>query len=62
MNYPDHSMETGFAKQTYPTVFARFASSLIAHDEPIALPAQSSQLDYEGEPLGVTLISVEFSG
>ncbi|UKV71317.1 fumarylacetoacetate hydrolase family protein (plasmid) [Burkholderia vietnamiensis] len=55
-------METGFAKQTYPTVFARFASSLIAHDEPIALPAQSSQLDYEGEPLGVTLISVEFSG
>ncbi|ACA93574.1 MULTISPECIES: fumarylacetoacetate hydrolase family protein [Burkholderia cepacia complex] len=53
LNYLDHSMETGFAKQTYPTVFARFASSLIGHDQPIALPAQSSQLDYEGELVAV---------
>ncbi|RQT08297.1 fumarylacetoacetate hydrolase family protein [Burkholderia contaminans] len=49
LNYLDHSNETGFAKQTYPTVFARFTSSLIGHGEPIALPAQSTQLDYEGE-------------
>ncbi|WP_412023947.1 fumarylacetoacetate hydrolase family protein [Burkholderia cepacia] len=53
LNYLDHSTETGFAKQTYPTVFARFASSLIGHGEPIALPAQSSQLDYEGELVAV---------
>lgn len=26
LNYLDHSTETGFAKQTYSTVFARFAS------------------------------------
>lgn len=37
------------AKQTYPTVFARFASSLIGRGEPVVLPAQSSQLDFEGE-------------
>ncbi|WGY73584.1 fumarylacetoacetate hydrolase family protein [Burkholderia cepacia] len=53
LNYLDHSTETGFAKQTYPTVFARFASSLIGHGAPIALPAQSSQLDYEGELVAV---------
>lgn len=53
LNYLDHSTETGFAKQTYPTVFARFASSLIGHGDPIALPVQSSQLDYEGELVAV---------
>ncbi|MGU7772611.1 fumarylacetoacetate hydrolase family protein [Burkholderia sp. MR1-5-21] len=53
LNYVDHSTETGFAKQTYPTVFARFASSLIGHGEPIALPPQSSELDYEGELVAV---------
>lgn len=53
LNYLDHSTETGFAKQAYPTVFARFASSLIGHGDPIALPAQSSQLDYEGELVAV---------
>ncbi|MBN3830314.1 fumarylacetoacetate hydrolase family protein [Burkholderia sp. Ac-20344] len=49
LNYLDHSAETGFEKQTYPTVFARFASSLIGHGEAIVMPPQSSQLDYEGE-------------
>ena len=33
----------------YPVVFARFASSLTGHGAPIAMPRQSTQLDYEGE-------------
>ncbi|MFM0553603.1 fumarylacetoacetate hydrolase family protein [Paraburkholderia sediminicola] len=53
LNYRDHSAETGFEEQTYPTVFARFTSSLIGHLDPIILPPQSSQLDYEGEPVAV---------
>jgi acylpyruvate hydrolase len=37
----------------YPTLFARFSSSLIAHGEPIVRPRISDNLDYEGELLAV---------
>ncbi|WP_408367834.1 MULTISPECIES: fumarylacetoacetate hydrolase family protein, partial [unclassified Paraburkholderia] len=53
LNYRDHSSEAAFEAQTYPTVFARFATSLIGHGDPIRMPAQSSQLDYEGELVAV---------
>ncbi|WCE06231.1 fumarylacetoacetate hydrolase family protein [Pseudoxanthomonas sp. JBR18] len=49
LNYADHTNESGFKPQEYPTVFARFASSLIGHGAPIIRPAASDQLDYEGE-------------
>ncbi|TCQ99067.1 fumarylacetoacetate hydrolase family protein [Neorhizobium sp. JUb45] len=49
LNYVDHSAETGFKVPDYPTVFPRFASSLIGHLNPIIKPATSDQLDYEGE-------------
>lgn len=49
LNYADHSAEAGFTVPTYPTVFARFASSLIGHGAPIVRPRQSEQLDFEGE-------------
>lgn len=53
LNYADHSAESGFKQPAYPTVFARFATSLIAHDAPIVRPAVSEQLDYEGELVAV---------
>jgi acylpyruvate hydrolase len=53
LNYRAHSSEAGFEEQTYPTVFARFATSLIGHGDPVRMPAQSSQLDYEGELVAV---------
>jgi acylpyruvate hydrolase len=53
LNYRDHSSEAGFEEQTYPTVFARFATSLVGHGDPIQMPVQSSQLDYEGELVAV---------
>jgi acylpyruvate hydrolase len=37
----------------YPTLFARFPSSLIAHVEPIVRPRASEKLDYEGELVAV---------
>lgn len=49
LNYKDHSAESGFEQPDYPTLFSRFNTSLIAHDEPMTYPAVSSTLDYEGE-------------
>lgn len=49
LNYVDHSQEAGFEPPAYPTLFARFASSLVGHDMPMVRPLSSVQLDYEGE-------------
>ena len=53
LNYADHSAEIGFAVPTHPTIFTRFASSLIGHGAPIVRPVVSDQLDYEGELVAV---------
>jgi acylpyruvate hydrolase len=53
LNYVDHSIESGFVVPTYPTIFARFTSSLIAAGAPIIRPAASTQLDYEGEMVAI---------
>lgn len=51
INYRDRNEEykDGSAAQNYPSVFMRTRESLSAHLQPIFLPAESSQLDYEGE-------------
>ena len=49
VNYADHIEESGLKRPTYPEIFARFATSLIAHGEPIRRPRESSALDYEAE-------------
>src|SRR5271156_1673276 len=49
LNYDDHLAESGLKKPDYPEIFARFATSLIAHGEPIRRPRESSTLDYEAE-------------
>jgi 2-keto-4-pentenoate hydratase/2-oxohepta-3-ene-1,7-dioic acid hydratase in catechol pathway len=49
LNYEEHRRETGRPEVAYPTIFTRFADTLVAHDAPIELPANSSSLDYEGE-------------
>jgi len=53
LNYADHSKESGFEVPGYPTIFARFASSLVGHGAPIVRPLVSDQLDYEGELVAV---------
>jgi acylpyruvate hydrolase len=53
LNYVDHSLESGFTPPNYPTIFARFSSSLIGHGAPILRPAASVQLDYEGEMVAI---------
>ena len=49
LNYNDHLEESGLKKPAYPEIFARFATSLIAHQEPIRRPRESTALDYEAE-------------
>jgi len=49
LNYDDHLQESGLKKPAYPEIFARFATSLIAHREPIRRPRESIALDYEAE-------------
>jgi acylpyruvate hydrolase len=49
LNYDDHLGESGLKKPVYPEIFARFATSLLAHSEPILQPSESSMLDYEAE-------------
>jgi acylpyruvate hydrolase len=49
LNYDDHLEESGLNKPTYPEIFSRFATSLIAHQQPILRPPESTALDYEAE-------------
>jgi acylpyruvate hydrolase len=49
LNYADHTAESGYQPPSYPTLFARFPSSLIGHGDKMVRPAASEQLDFEGE-------------
>ena len=49
LNYHDHTAEAEMEQPNYPTVFARFASGLIGHGQPMLRSAISDQLDFEGE-------------
>jgi acylpyruvate hydrolase len=49
LNYLDHVGETGRAIPEYPVLFTKFAEALIGPSDPIVLPAESTQVDYEGE-------------
>ncbi|MBL0419652.1 fumarylacetoacetate hydrolase family protein [Ramlibacter sp. AW1] len=48
-NYEEHRVETRRDKTANPSVFLRVASSQVGHAGPLVMPAESTQLDYEGE-------------
>lgn len=48
-NYEDHRKETGRAKVDHPSIFTRWADTLVAARQPIVRPRESTDLDYEGE-------------
>ncbi len=49
LNYAEHAAETHFEAPEYPTIFARFTTSLLGHQSTLQVPLESDQLDYEGE-------------
>ncbi|WP_245285179.1 fumarylacetoacetate hydrolase family protein [Bradyrhizobium sp. WSM3983] len=53
LNYSDHTAETHYEQPNYPTLFARFTTSLIGHGVPIVRPRVSHALDFEGELVAV---------
>ena len=50
LNYVDHAAESPYKDAPkYPVLFHRFASSWVAHDEPLVKPKVSDHFDYEAE-------------
>ncbi|MDO6405682.1 fumarylacetoacetate hydrolase family protein [Pantoea phytobeneficialis] len=51
VNYPNRNAEykDGQSAPDYPSMFVRFPESLTGHQQPLLRPAESEQLDYEGE-------------
>lgn len=54
LNYVDHAKESPYKDlPTYPVLFLRVNTTLIAHGQPIIRPRASVELDYEGEMVAV---------
>jgi 2-keto-4-pentenoate hydratase/2-oxohepta-3-ene-1,7-dioic acid hydratase in catechol pathway len=49
LNYHEHRKETGREPAAYPTLFTRFADTLVGHGQPLVRPRASKSFDYEGE-------------
>ncbi len=54
LNYRDHAEETGAELPTAPLLFAKWPNTLIGPGEPIVIPGETGQVDYEAE-LGVVI-------
>lgn len=49
LNYADHAAESGADIPAEPIVFNKFPTAVAAHEDEIALPNLSSEVDYEAE-------------
>ncbi|MEM8904018.1 MAG: fumarylacetoacetate hydrolase family protein [Actinomycetota bacterium] len=51
LNYRDHAEESATIAPSgdRPTIFTRFASSVVGHERPLLAPTASDTFDYEGE-------------
>ncbi len=49
LNYRSHIREMGRDLPEYPALFAKFASALLGADDPIVLPLESGEVDWEAE-------------
>jgi 2-keto-4-pentenoate hydratase/2-oxohepta-3-ene-1,7-dioic acid hydratase in catechol pathway len=49
LNYRDHAIESGMAIPTTPVVFFKLATAIVGPGEPIVLPVNSTEPDYEAE-------------
>lgn len=52
-NYAAHAREGGVEPPTYPEIFYRGSTSLLAHNKPIIRPKCSDRLDYEAELVAI---------
>lgn len=49
LNYRDHARESGMELPTTPVVFFKLATAIVGPGDPIVLPKNSTQPDYEAE-------------
>jgi 2-keto-4-pentenoate hydratase/2-oxohepta-3-ene-1,7-dioic acid hydratase in catechol pathway len=49
LNYDAHRVEANRDKTASPTIFLRFPASQVGHQQPMLVPRESQQFDYEGE-------------
>jgi len=49
LNYRDHAIESGMELPTSPVVFFKLPTAIVGPGEPIVLPINSTQPDYEAE-------------
>lgn len=49
LNYRTHILEMGNQIPSYPTLFSKFATSLVGHEQGILYPTISETVDYEAE-------------
>lgn len=49
LNYRLHAEEAGMAIPDHPSVFTRYPSSLLAHEQAVQRPPESTRFDYEAE-------------
>ena len=54
LNYRDHAQETNTPIPDYPTIFSKYANSIIGTGEAIVIPKVTDQVDWECE-LGVVI-------
>jgi 2-keto-4-pentenoate hydratase/2-oxohepta-3-ene-1,7-dioic acid hydratase in catechol pathway len=54
LNYRDHAEETGAELPKAPLLFGKWGNTLIGDGDPIVLPRESAEVDYEAE-LGVVI-------
>jgi 2-keto-4-pentenoate hydratase/2-oxohepta-3-ene-1,7-dioic acid hydratase in catechol pathway len=54
LNYLDHAQETGQDVPKAPLLFAKWPNTLIGDGDPIVLPPEATEVDYEAE-LGVVI-------
>lgn len=53
LNYRSHVTESKMELPTTPILFSKFNNALAAHNEPVPLPKNGTQFDYEGEMVAV---------
>ncbi|MFJ4264396.1 fumarylacetoacetate hydrolase family protein [Paenarthrobacter nicotinovorans] len=62
LNYRDHILEMGRELPQYPTLFAKFADSLIGAHDDLVLPPGSASVDWEAElavVIGATAVQAD---
>ncbi|PHD77682.1 FAA hydrolase family protein [Bacillus sp. AFS043905] len=49
LNYFDHCKETGMEPPASPVIFSKYSNAITGHNDPIEIPINSTEVDFEAE-------------